>query len=205
MKKLIIKWCIRILIIVVIIGTIIGLIKRVQSLNEELSYATNNIAAYAAENSNLKEGNIAFQLSIVELESYQDSLMLKMKQMANDIGIKDKNIRQLQYQLEHFNKRDTIILRDTIFRDPQFHLDTCIMDKWNKTCLFLSYPGNIGITSSYKNEKYIVVNSKKEPIKPGKCKFVNFFRRKHTILEIDVIDKNPYVETERQRFVEIIK
>lgn len=201
MKQIIVK----IILIILTILLIIGLFHRINVLNNQLSNSINNEKAYAAENSTLRDKNLVYKMSIEQMEYFQDSLMIEMKKVANDNGIKDKHIRNLQYQLEHYSKKDTIVLRDTIFKDPTFYLDTCIIDNWNKTCLSLSYPGNIGISNSYKNEKYIVVNSKKEPIKPGKCKFVNFFRRKHTILEIDVIDKNPYVETERQRFVEIIK
>lgn len=200
MKQIIVK----IILIILTILLIIGLFHRINVLNNQLSNSINNEKAYAAENSTLRDKNLVYKMSIEQMEYFQDSLMIEMKKVANDNGIKDKHIRNLQYQLEHYSKKDTIVLRDTIFKDPTFYLDTCIIDNWNKTCLSLSYPGNIGISNSYKNEKYIVVNSKKEPIKPGKCKFVNFFRRKHTILEIDVIDKNPYVETERQRFVEII-
>lgn len=200
MKQIIIK----IILVILTILLIIGLFHKIDVLNNQLSNSINNEKAYAAENSNLRDKNLVYKMSIEQMEYFQDSLMIEMKKVANENGIKDKYIRSLQYQLEHYSKRDTIILRDTIFKDPTFYLDTCIIDNWNKTCLSLSYPGNIGISSSYKNEKYIVVNSKKEPIKPGKCKFVNFFRRKHTILEIDVIDKNPYVETEKQRFIEII-
>lgn len=201
MKQIIIK----IVLVILTILLIIGLFHKIDVLNNQLSNSINNEKAYAAENSTLRDKNLVYKMSIEQMEYFQDSLMIEMKRIANENGIKDKHIRNLQYQLEHYSKRDTIVLRDTIFKDPTFHLDTCIVDNWNKTCLSLSYPGNIGISNSYKNEKYIVVNSKKEPIKPGKCKFVNFFKRKHTILEIDVIDKNPYVETERQRFVEIIK
>lgn len=201
MKRIIIK----IIIWTIMILVIVGLCYHINNLNIQLLNSINNEKAYAAENSNLRDKNLVYKLSIEQMEYFQDSLMVEMKKVANDNGIKDKHIRNLQYQLEHFSKRDTIILRDTIFKETLFYLDTCIIDNWNKTCLSLSYPGNIGISSSYKNEKYIIVNSKKEPIKPGKCKFVNFFRRKHTVLEIDVVDKNPYVETERQRFIEIIK
>lgn len=200
MKQIIVK----IILVILTILLIIGLFHRINVLNNQLSNSINNEKAYAAENSTLRDKNLVYKMSIEQMEYFQDSLMIEMKKVVNENGIKDKHIRSLQYQLEHYSKRDTIVLRDTIFKDPTFYLDTCIIDNWNKTCISLSYPGNISISNSYKNEKYIVVNSKKEPIKPGKCKFVNFFRRKHTILEIDVIDKNPYVETEKQRFIEII-
>lgn len=184
---------------------ILGLCWHINNLNTQLSNSINNEKAYAAENSNLRDKNLVYKLSIEQMEYFQDSLMIEMKRIANENGIKDKHIKNLQYQLEHFSKRDTIVLRDTIFRDPTFHLDTCLVDEWNKTCLSLSYPGNIGISNSYRNEKFIIVNSRKENIKPYKCFLGKWFGKKHTILEIDVIDKNPHVETERQRFIEIIK
>lgn len=203
-QRKIIKWLIRIILAIIVILTIIIMNNRIQNLNEQLSISISNEKAYAAENSALNDKNLVFQFTIDQLSYSRDSLMMKMKEVVEDNGIKDKNLRSLQYQLEHFEKTDTIILRDTIFKEPSFKLDTCIMDEWNTSCISLAYPGQIGISNSYTNEKYIIVNSKKEPIRPHKCKFVNFFRRKHTVLEIDVIDKNPYVNTERQRFIEII-
>lgn len=200
MKKIIIK----IIIWTIMILAILGLCWHINNLNTQLSNSINNEKAYAAENSNLRDKNLVYKLSIEQMEYFQDSLMIEMKRIANENGIKDRHIKNLQYQLEHFYKRDTIIIRDTIFKDPKFHLDTCLVDEWNKTCLSLSYPGNIGISNSYKNEKFVIVNSKKENIKPYKCFLGKWFGKKHTILEIDVIDKNPYVETERQRFIEII-
>lgn len=201
MKQIIIK----IVLVILTILLIIGLFHKIDVLNNQLSNSINNEKAYAAENSTLRDKNLVYKMSIEQMEYFQDSLMIEMKRIANENGIKDKHIRNLQYQLEHYSKRDTIVLRDTIFKDPTFHLDTCITDEWNKTCLSLSYPGNIGISNSYRNEKYLIVNSKRENIKPYKCFLGRWFGKKHTILEIDVIDKNPYVETERQRFIEIIK
>lgn len=193
------------LIIVGVITTITIMHKRIQNLTNQLSISVSNEKAYSVENSDLNLKNRVFQLTIDQLQYSNDSLNRKIMSVVRENDIKDRDIRSLQYQLEHFSKTDTIVLRDTIFRDPTFRLDTCIMDEWNTSCISLAYPGQIGISNSYVNEKYIIVNSKREPIRPHKCGFVNFFRKKHTVLEIDVIDKNPYVETERQRFIEIIK
>ena len=200
MKQIIVK----IILIVLTILLIIGLFHRINILNNQLSISISNEKAYAAENSDLNLKNRVFQFTIDQLQYSNDSLNRKIMSVVRENDIKDRNIRSLQYQLEHFSKTDTIVLRDTIFRDPEFRLDTCIMDEWNTSCISLAYPGQIGISNSYVNEKYIIVNSKRESIRPHKCGFVNFFRKKHTVLEIDVIDKNPYVETERQRFIEII-
>lgn len=192
------------LIVLGVIITITIMHNQIQNLTDQLSISVSNEKAYAAENSDLNLKNRVFQFTIDQLQYSNDSLNRKIMSVVRESDIKDRNIRSLQYQLEHFSKTDTIVLRDTIFRDPTFRLDTCIMDEWNTSCISLAYPGQIGISNSYVNEKYIIVNSKREPIRPHKCGFVNFFRKKHTVLEIDVIDKNPYVETERQRFIEII-
>lgn len=125
MKRLIIE-------IIVVLGVIIAMIAlgaRIKYLNQELGLATTNIKAYASENSKLQNKNLVFELTLEQMEYYNDSLLQQMKKVARDNGIKDKQIRSLQYQLEYYNKVDTIIVRDTIFKDPKFHLDTCIMDK----------------------------------------------------------------------------
>lgn len=205
LKRKLIKWAIYLLIIIGVITTITIMHKRIQNLTNQLSISVSNEKAYSVENSDLNLKNRVFQLTIDQLQYSNDSLNRKIMSVVRENDIKDRDIRSLQYQLEHFSKTDTIVLRDTIFRDPTFRLDTCIMDEWNTSCISLAYPGQIGISNSYVNEKYIIVNSKREPIRPHKCGFVNFFRKKHTVLEIDVIDRNPYVETERQRFIEIIK
>ena len=204
LKYKLIKWAIYLVVVIGVIMTIAIMHKQIQSLTDQLSVSVSNEKAYAAENSDLNLKNRVFQFTIDQLQYSNDSLNRKIMSVVRESDIKDRNIRSLQYQLEHFSKTDTIVLRDTIFRDPTFRLDTCIMDEWNTSCISLAYPGQIGISNSYVNEKYIIVNSKREPIRPHKCGFVNFFRKKHTVLEIDVIDKNPYVETERQRFIEII-
>ena len=204
LKYKLIKWVIYLVIVIGVIMTITIMHEQIQSLTDQLSVSINNEKAYAAENSDLNLKNRVFQFTIDRLQYSNDSLNRKIMSVVRENDIKDRNIRSLQYQLEHFSKTDTIVLRDTIFRNPTFRLDTCLMDEWNTSCISLAYPGQIGISNSYVNEKYIIVNSKREPIRPHKCGFVNFFRKKHTVLEIDVIDKNPYVETERQRFIEII-
>lgn len=201
MKKLIIKFIIYISVVLLIVF----LIHRNIALQNEVSRVSINMKAIIAENNGLSDRNLAFQLTLDELESMNDSISNKMVDVLEELKIKPKTVTQIQYQKEVITKTDTLKIRDTIFINPTFKLDTCLLDKWSETRLSLSYPGNIKINSIFNNEKYVIVHSKREPIRPHKCKFVNFFRKKHTVLEIEVVDKNPYVKTERQRFIEIIK
>lgn len=200
MKKILIK----ILSYVILVVIIFLMGQKIHNLNVSLDNSINNVKAYAAENSRLIESNCVFKFSIEQMEYYNDSLMLEMKKIANDNGIKDRKIQALQYQLEHFAKRDTIILRDTIFRDPNFVLDTCIVDQWNKSCLHMEYPSVIALDNEYKNDKFITLNSHKEPVKPRKWFLPRWFTRKHTVVEVLIIDKNPYVTTPQQRYIEVI-
>lgn len=201
MKSILIKFG-----VLTILGlTIFFMWKRINDLNRDLDNAVNNEKAYAAENSGLKENNQEFKLTLDQMGYYKDSIFIAMKSMAKELKIKDKNIKSLQYQLEHFSKRDTLILRDTIFKDVNFVLDTCISDKWNKSCLYMRYPNFIALNNSYINEKYLIINTRRETIKPRKWFLSRWFSKKHTIAEITVVDLNPYVTTPKQRFVEIIK
>ena len=85
-------------------------------------------------------------------------------------------------------------------------IDTLIGDGWYTLKLGLKYPSMIAVEPYFKSEKHIVVSSKKETVNPPK-KFVLFrwFQKRHIVLHIDVVEKNPYVGNETSKYVEIIK
>ena len=116
MKRLIIE----VVIVLGVIIVIIALSARIKYLNQELGLATTNIKAYASENSKLKNKNLVFELTLEQMEYYNDSLLHQMKKVANDNGIKDKQIRSLQYQLEHFQKTDTLIVEILYLKNLHF-------------------------------------------------------------------------------------
>lgn len=202
MKNWIIKIIGGISVILIIIIYFMGV--RINDLNKSLDISVNNEKAYAAENSNLQQDNIVFKFQLAQMTHMKDSILIKMRETAQELKIKDKKLESLQYQLEHISKKDTIIVRDTIFKEPGFILDTCVNDYWAKTCIHLEYPSKIGVSSEFNNEKYIITSWKKEPIKQRKWFLPRWFTRKQKIITVDVVDKNPYVTTERQRFVQIV-
>ena len=56
------------------------------------------------------------------------------------------------------------------------------------------------------NEKEIFVHNEKVTIKPPKKYWIQrLFQRKHLILTVDIVDKNPYMLTEKARYIEVIK
>ena len=80
------------------------------------------------------------------------------------------------------------------------------MKKYLIIRLGLHYPSIIVVKPEFKSEKHIVVSNKKETVNPPKKFFLlRWLQRKHLVLHIDVVEKNPYVDEESSRYVEIIK
>lgn len=177
-----------------------------RALREDLSISKSNEKAYVLENTGLVNKNREFQLTVDQLTHYQDTIICKLNNIRNELGIKDKNLKQLQYLLAETNKIDTIVFRDTIFKDPKVNIDTIIGDAWYTIKLNLKYPSTVITNPKFTSEKYIVTSYKKETINPPKkCFIARWFQKKHTIVEVKVVEKNPYIDNKQHKFVEIIK
>ena len=123
-----------------------------------------------------------------------------------ELKIKDKDLKQMQYLLSTAQKTDTIIFRDTLFRDRNLQIDTLLGDSWYNIKLGLSYPNLITTTPTFKSEKYIVTSSRKETIKPPKkCAILRWFQKKHKVVEVIIHEKNPYITNKETRFIEIVE
>ena len=115
-------------------------------------------------------------------------------------------MKSLQYISSRSDKVDTIIFRDTIFKEKDFKIDTVVSDKWYKLNLNLEYPNKIIANPSFSSEKYIIISTKKESIDPPKkCWLLRLFQKKHTVVEVNVIEESPYIKNKQQRFIEIVK
>ena len=152
MKRLIIE----IGIVALFIATIFFMGIRISDLQKDVDAAVNNVKAYSVLNDSLKTNNRLFQLRIADMELLNDSLFSEMIKKKNELRIKDNKIQALQYQIEHYNKTEIIYLPgDTIFKSPDFKLDTCISDEWDKTCLELEAPNKVEVGHSYTNKKHV--------------------------------------------------
>ena len=177
-----------------------------QSLKEELSISVSNEKAFIAENSSLKDENRVFKFTVEQLNYYSDSILQKMNAVRKELNIKDKDLKQMQYLLSEATKKDTIVFRDTLFREPTLDIDTIIGDKWYSIRLGLKYPNLITTNPTFISEKYIIVNKKKETINPPKKFFLfRWFQRKHWVMEVNIKEKNPYIKEVNNKFVEIIE
>lgn len=192
--------------VIILVGTsMYWLYNKYQKLNTKYQTSIENIKAFDAELSGLKDDTRAYRLSIQQLNYFNDSITKKMNEVRKELGIKDSKIKQMQYKLSHVEKTDSIVLPDTIFVNS-FKLDTIIGDEWYKNHIIMKYPNYIKFTPKFKLESFLFVDAKKETVEPPKKFFLlRWFQKKHTILNITIKENNPYVETDRQKFIEIIE
>ena len=175
-------------------------------IKNELNLSTEQVKAYIAENSSLQNDNREFRMTIEQLDYYNDSLLQKLNSVRKDLNIKDKELKNLQYLLSISSKKDTIVYKDTIFRDNKINKDTLIGDSWYNVKLSLQYPSTIITEPTFISEKYIITNYKKETVNPPKkCFILRGFQKKHKVVEVVVVEKNPYIKNKQQRFIEIVK
>ena len=200
------KALIAVIVFLAIIMTI--QVQRTKDLEEKWKQAEANLKAYDSQLSAEKEKNVAYQLSINQLEYFQDSVLKALDETRKELKIKDKNLKALQAVQSNFKKKDTIRITqvDTLFKEPDLSIDTLLGDKWYTLQLGLKYPSTIAVSPAFNSEKHIIVSTKKETVEPPKKFFLlRWFQKKHTILNVDVVEKNPYVEGESSKYVEILK
>ena len=205
------KWKIKLIIGLIIVAIIVGLgttvvvmNNRIDKLNTEVAEATTNIKACELENSALKDNTIEFQYTIEQLNHSKDSLNQKINKLRKDLKIKDKDIQKLQYVLSENQKKDSIIVHDTLFIE-KVKIDTTLSDDWSKLHLQLEFPNKVVTEYSFKNESLVTTYLKKETIKPPhKCIFIRWFQKKHKMIYVEVNEQNPYCEIKEQKFINII-
>lgn len=195
-----------IILIVVLLAIIGGMWKQVKYSNDKWERAEANVKAYSALNAQADEKNIALQLTVEQLGYFKDSVLQELDKTRKQLKIKNKNLKAVQSVSSVFTKTDTVTLRDTIFKEPTLSVDTVMGDKWYNVNIGLKYPSTITVKPYFKSEKHIIISAKRETVNPPKKFFLfRWFQRKHTVVHVDVVEKNPYVDAESSKYVEIVK
>ena len=178
---------------------------KIKKLNTELLISTNNNKAYEAERDSLKDNAVQFQFTMDQLKHSKDSLINRINEIRKQVNAKDKQISELQYFASVNNKRDSIIVRDTIFQKG-VALDTLIGDDWSQLAIRAEYPNLLDVDYSFKNETLVVMHDSRVTVDPPKkCWLARLFQKKQTIVEIDVVQENPYCINKEQKFIKVIK
>ena len=174
-------------------------------LNNELLVAENNNKAYEAEKDSLNKKTLQFQYTIDQLNYSNDSLVRKINDVRKQLKLKDKEITELQYFASQTTKRDSIVVHDSIFVKG-VALDTLIEDYWSRLAIHAEYPNLLDIESSFRNETTVVLHTSRVTIDPPKkCKLLRWFQKKQDVVEVDVVQENPYCVDKEKKFIKIIK
>ena len=168
--------------------------------------AVTNIKSYENMFNDSKDKSIAFQLTIAQLKHYNDSIFQELNDVRKELKIKDSKLKSLQYISSNFVKSDTIILKDTIFKDQGINIDTLLSDEWYSVRVGLRYPSSVIVTPRFRSEKNVIVSTKRETVNPPKRFFLfRWFQKKHAVLHVNVVEKNPYIVDQDNRYVEVVK
>ncbi len=195
------------LCIIAALGSMLGVaLWQCKIAGDKWKTAEANVKAYAEELSKEGSKSTALQLSVSQLEYFNDSILEALNDTRNELKIKDRNLEALQYIESDFYRVDTIVLGDTIFKEPSFSMDTIMGDEWYTLNLGLKYPSQIVVEPSFRSEKHVVVYMEKQTVNPPKKFFIaRWFQKKHNVLQVEVVEKNPYMDDQKSKYVEIVK
>lgn len=195
--------------VILLVVTMVALyftLKSKKETEKRWKEAIANVKSYDNLFNGSKNNDIAFLLTIDQLKYSNDSIFQELNEVRRELKIKDSKLKSLQYISSNFTKSDTIILKDTVFKDERIDIDTLLSDEWYSINVGLRYPSSITVTPKFRSEKAVIVSAKKETVNPPKRFFLfRWFQKKHIVLHVNVIEKNPYIEDQDNRYVEIIK
>lgn len=199
-------------IIGVLVAILVGLgiatkiqYNKIKELNAELLVSMNNNKAYEAERDSLRNNAIQFQFTMDQLKHSKDSLINRINEIRKQVNAKDKQITELQYFASVTQKRDSVVVHDTIFQKGVV-LDTLLGDDWSQLAIRAEYPNVLNVDYSFKNETLVVMHDSRVTVDPPKkCWLARLFQKKQTIVEIDVVQENPYCVNKEQKFIQIVK
>ena len=192
-------------LLLLLLSSISYLYKKNSTLKKELIEKTETVKSYENENSDMSDIIITQKREIGELVASRDSINRKLSNTISELKLKEKKISELQYLSQTATKVDSIYIRDSIFI-KDFSLDTTLADKWYKLSMKLEYPNLIVVNPEFNSELHIIKHTEKEYVgERKKCFILRWFQKKILVEKVEVVEKNPYINTTFYRDVEIIK
>lgn len=176
-----------------------------KNYKEKYDMAAQNEKAYALQLDKEKAQSNVFKIKAEQLTYYNDSITTVLNNAKKELKIKDKQLASLSYLATQVQKTDTIRLTDTIFKEPDFIMDTTVGDKWVQTNLHMEYPSQIVVEPTVISEKSVIMYMEKETVDPPKkCWLLRLFQKKHTVLKAVVKENNPHVTDQENVFFQIV-
>ena len=194
-----------IIIIALLVGVIILQSVRLNNRTKEYEVALQNNKSYESQLNTLNGENKMFQFTIEQLKYINDTSIRKLDSVRKELKIKDKQIKQMGRIREKIFIVDTLRFTDTIFKEPNFSLDTCLGDKWYSNCLHLEYPNQISSDLSVNSDLNCFIHTTRETINPP-CKtwIGRLFQKKHTVINVNVVENNPHSNVKEIKFIKIL-
>lgn len=194
-------------LVIVLMTTLAVVVNDNRILDRKYKDAMENTKAYSEQFSSAESKNRAFKLTMEQLKSSNDSIFKELDDTRKELKVKDSKLRNLQYVGSDFSKVDTIrIPGDTIFKDANLSIDTLLADEWYSIKVGMEYPSTVVVQPKFKSEKHIVVSAKRETVNPPKRFFLlRWLQKHHWVVNVDVVEKNPYVQNQTNRYVEIVR
>ena len=174
-------------------------------------YETNWIALSNENNKNAKSSK-AYELKISQMKYINDSLMNAMDSVRKSLNIKDKNTKGFGYVKSTILIHDTVLVNRIRDGDKTISIDTTINKKWYQ--IQLDYRGSkcneckdtLIVSPKVTSEKYVVISTQKEYVDtPKKFWIQRIFQKKDEVIDVKVIETNPYIYSNENRFVKVIK
>lgn len=181
------------------------LYKKNITLNRELAKSNSNVNAYELFNSELKDSVLVLNYTIDALNNSVDSINQKMNAVRKELRVKDSELESISRLVMTSSKKDTVVLRDTVFIKGM-KIDTILTDNsWYNLALSLEYPNKITVNPEFNSDTYIVISSSKRIVgKPKACWIGRLFQKRHVVIEGRIVEKNPYINVNEQRFIKIV-
>lgn len=191
--------------LLIILGSFI-IFKNNQRLRNDLDISKQNIETLLQVRDTLESSNKALLINVELLNNSNDSIIKELNNTRKSLKIKDKEIESLHKINSEIHRVDSLIVRDTIFSEPDICIDTTLYDYWGFTNIFLKYPSFINVESVMDSNLSIYTFYRKEPIKkPKKTKIGRFFQKKRKVLEMEVVENNPNIVIKQNKFIKVIK
>ena len=203
---------IRVSVVVAILALIIIGVRRCKSAEDKLEgYETNWIALSNENNKNAKSSKL-YEFKLSQLKYINDSLMNAMDSVRKSLNIKDKNTKGLGYVKSTILIHDTVLVNRIRDGDNSISIDTTINKKWYQ--IQLDYRGSkcneckdtLIVSPKVTSEKYVVISTQKEYVDTPKQFWIQrIFQKKNEVIDVKVVETNPYIYSNENRFVKVIK
>jgi hypothetical protein len=203
---------IRVSVVVAILALIIIGVRRCKSAEDKLEGYENNWIALSNENNKNAKSSKLYEFKLSQLKYINDSLMNAMDSVRKSLNIKDKNTKGLGYVKSTILIHDTVLVNRIRDGDNSISIDTTINKKWYQ--IQLDYRGSkcneckdtLIVSPKVTSEKYVVISTQREYVDtPKKFWIQRIFQKKNEVIDVKVVETNPYIYSNEDRFVKVIK